>query len=387
MKRENKQKQLERRRLQAGRWLLTGVKQAEVARRTGAAKSTVHAVTKRRFSGAEEYRPTRPAGGAGGNAAPRAIKARRRGPWVCHRAKAANWLCLGHTQGFRRTHQGYSPTAPSPKRGSLNPYRPMPGACSRDPSPTPPIVPRSTQDNAECRAYAQLLPRPVPRAIANLLGWFAYGFSLQTEDESDERNCVRAENEETPYPKLDCDPARLPAAVAEHRKLIRAFRLALLRAGYVNFAKRIGLAGTAHACGTLVTGKDPERSVVDQSGRDGQPLGGRRQRAAPYQPGQPVFKHLCLGPAGGASARAGEEPYLDLIIFASDARAARSDQPKVSAGPSGDKGSSIHRGRTPRSAPGRRYRHSTAPGQNFKFLKIPSGIARTMAMTAHHLAL
>lgn len=42
MKRENKQKQLERRRLQAGRWLVKGVRQAEVARRTGAAKSTVH---------------------------------------------------------------------------------------------------------------------------------------------------------------------------------------------------------------------------------------------------------------------------------------------------------------------------------------------------------
>ena len=26
-------------------------------------------------------------------------------------------------------------------------------------------------------------------------------------------------------------------------------------------------------------------------------------------------------------------------------------------------------------------------GQNFMFLKIPSGIARTMAMAAHHLAL
>lgn len=42
MKRENKQKQLERRRLQAGRWLLKGVRQAEVAGRTGAAKSTVN---------------------------------------------------------------------------------------------------------------------------------------------------------------------------------------------------------------------------------------------------------------------------------------------------------------------------------------------------------
>ena len=33
------------------------------------------------------------------------------------------------------------------------------------------------------------------------------------------------------------------------------------------FSERIGLAGTAHACGTLVTGRDPQRSVVDASGR------------------------------------------------------------------------------------------------------------------------
>jgi choline dehydrogenase-like flavoprotein len=32
-------------------------------------------------------------------------------------------------------------------------------------------------------------------------------------------------------------------------------------------AKRIGLAGTAHACGTLVTGNDPRDSVVDPSGQ------------------------------------------------------------------------------------------------------------------------
>lgn len=41
----------------------------------------------------------------------------------------------------------------------------------------------------------------------------------------------------------------------------------------------------------------------------------------------------------------------------------------------------------PRSVPTRLDRHSPALGQNFMFLKIPSGIARTMAMTAHHLAL
>ena len=33
------------------------------------------------------------------------------------------------------------------------------------------------------------------------------------------------------------------------------------------FSQRIGLAGTAHACGTLVAGTDPQQSVVDPRGR------------------------------------------------------------------------------------------------------------------------
>ena len=37
--------------------------------------------------------------------------------------QAANWLCLGETQGFRRTRQGYSPTAQSPKRVFVKPLQ------------------------------------------------------------------------------------------------------------------------------------------------------------------------------------------------------------------------------------------------------------------------
>ena len=48
---------------------------------------------------------------------------------------------------------------------------------------------------------------------------------------------------------------------------MRTFVASLMRAGYPAASKRIGLAGTAHACGTLVTGDDPHRSVVDPSGR------------------------------------------------------------------------------------------------------------------------
>jgi choline dehydrogenase-like flavoprotein len=35
----------------------------------------------------------------------------------------------------------------------------------------------------------------------------------------------------------------------------------------IAFSKRIGLAGTAHACGTMAAGTDPTDSVVDAEGR------------------------------------------------------------------------------------------------------------------------
>ncbi len=66
---------------------------------------------------------------------------------------------------------------------------------------------------------------------------------------------------------LAYDAERDAPALAEHLKLITQFRLALARAGTLAFSERIGLAGTAHACGTLVTGNDPTQSAVDPLGR------------------------------------------------------------------------------------------------------------------------
>lgn len=112
---------------------------------------------------------------------------------------------------------------------------------------------------------AAQLPPFAPRWLANLIGRRAYGFWLTTEDGSDPRNRVVAQDGGPP--RLDYDAHRLPPALAEHRRLVRAFRARLLRAGMVGFTKSIPLEGTAHACGTLVCGADPERSVVDGSGR------------------------------------------------------------------------------------------------------------------------
>jgi choline dehydrogenase-like flavoprotein len=108
-----------------------------------------------------------------------------------------------------------------------------------------------------------LVPRTVPRFIARQVGQHAYGFFLQTEDGSHPDNRVI---DTVPLPTLDYDAARLTAASREHRALVSAFRLALGKAGLLAFSQRVGLAGTAHACGTLVTGTNPSQSVVDPYG-------------------------------------------------------------------------------------------------------------------------
>jgi choline dehydrogenase-like flavoprotein len=116
-----------------------------------------------------------------------------------------------------------------------------------------------------------LVPRIVPRALARQVGTRAYGFFLQTEDGSHADNRVVAGDEraddDTRLPTLDYDPRRTLPALREHVALIRNLRTSLLRAGCVSFTQRIDVQGTAHACGTLVTGDDPERSVVDRYGR------------------------------------------------------------------------------------------------------------------------
>lgn len=112
-----------------------------------------------------------------------------------------------------------------------------------------------------------LIPGFVPRWFARALGHRAYGFFLQTEDGSDPANRVIAKTNGARYPQLDYDPARLPAAQEEHRRLVRDFNRSLLKIGLPAAAKAIPLAGTAHACGTLVAGYDPRASVVDAEGK------------------------------------------------------------------------------------------------------------------------
>jgi choline dehydrogenase-like flavoprotein len=108
-----------------------------------------------------------------------------------------------------------------------------------------------------------LMPRLLPPALRRAVSRRAYGFFLQTEDGSHFSNRVC---DGTP-PVLDYRDARLRSAAREHRKFTRAFQAALLGAGLVSFTKRIGLNGTAHACGSLVCGETPYDSVVDPFGQ------------------------------------------------------------------------------------------------------------------------
>ena len=111
------------------------------------------------------------------------------------------------------------------------------------------------------------LPAFAPKWIADLIGDRAYGFFLQTEDGSHPDNCVRAAGNGLDRPRLDYDRDRIGKSRDEHRRFVRAFAVDLMRAGMIPFVKPVPLAGTAHACGTLIVGDDPGSSVVDAVGR------------------------------------------------------------------------------------------------------------------------
>ena len=115
---------------------------------------------------------------------------------------------------------------------------------------------------------ANLMPRAMPRPLARLLAARSYGFFLQTEDGTDPSNRIfERESAGAAEPVMDYDRMRLEAADREHQQFSRALTRALLGAGMIAVTQRIGLAGTAHACGTLICGNDAATSVVDANGK------------------------------------------------------------------------------------------------------------------------
>jgi choline dehydrogenase-like flavoprotein len=110
------------------------------------------------------------------------------------------------------------------------------------------------------------LPGLIPQAVSNAIGARAYGFWLSTEDGSSPENRVIDGNGAS-YPTLDYDAARLPEARVEHRRLRRMLQGHLLRLGHVAPVRKSPFRNTAYACGTLVTGDDPDTSAVAPDGR------------------------------------------------------------------------------------------------------------------------
>jgi choline dehydrogenase-like flavoprotein len=114
---------------------------------------------------------------------------------------------------------------------------------------------------------ATLVPKFVPGFLRRQIGRRSYGFFLQTEDGSDARNRVVEHPDGSAPAVLDYDETRLASAAREHQAFTRALQRALVRAGLVGLTRRIGLSGTAHACGSLICGRDATDSVVDATGR------------------------------------------------------------------------------------------------------------------------
>jgi choline dehydrogenase-like flavoprotein len=110
------------------------------------------------------------------------------------------------------------------------------------------------------------LPAAVPKFVSNAIGSRAVGFFATTEDGSSLENRVTSGGGVT-LPMLDYDLHRIKRARDEHHALIEAFIVQLLRAGLLGVERYAGLAGTAHAIGSLVTGTDPRTSAVDPTGK------------------------------------------------------------------------------------------------------------------------
>jgi choline dehydrogenase-like flavoprotein len=114
---------------------------------------------------------------------------------------------------------------------------------------------------------ATQLPGAVPKFVTNAIGARAFGFFVTTEDGSDPHNRIISGGGDDGVPTVDYNLDRLPPAQAEHAKAAADFTRCLLHVGLAGVDRYLGLAGTAHALGSMVTGTDPQTSVVDPDGK------------------------------------------------------------------------------------------------------------------------
>ncbi len=112
---------------------------------------------------------------------------------------------------------------------------------------------------------ATQLPAATPEFFTDMIGKRALGFWMTTEDGSSPDNRVLSNRGSRPI--LDYELDRIKPSVDEHEASIHDFERGLRHAGFLGTSRWTGLAGTAHAVGTLVTGSDPAKSVVDPLGK------------------------------------------------------------------------------------------------------------------------
>ncbi len=113
---------------------------------------------------------------------------------------------------------------------------------------------------------ATQVPPEVPGFVNKFLGKRAIGFFATTEDSSSPDNRIISGGPGG-KPIMDYSIDRINAAKMEHEALTKAWIGRLFHAGLVGVDKCMGLAGTAHALGSMVTGNDPKTSVVDRHGK------------------------------------------------------------------------------------------------------------------------
>jgi len=113
---------------------------------------------------------------------------------------------------------------------------------------------------------ATQLPGVIPRFVNDAIGARTIGFFVTTEDGSSPENRVVSGGGER-MPMLDYDLERLAPAYEQHHAAVRALAHRLRAAGMASADRYLGIAGTAHALGSMVTGVDPRGSIVDPHGR------------------------------------------------------------------------------------------------------------------------
>ena len=118
----------------------------------------------------------------------------------------------------------------------------------------------------DAELLATQVPPEMPGFMDKLLGKRAIGFWATTEDASSPENRILS-GRPAGRPIMDYSLDRIPQSVKEHRALIDTWLERLLAAGLVGFEKYMGMGGTAHALGSMVTGHDPQQSVVDPRGK------------------------------------------------------------------------------------------------------------------------